>query len=487
MKVKEVLFSVFKSLKNAIRAVAFLLLVAFLINIWVGWLKPKHFDGNLMMDAFYAQQENSVDVLVIGSSHTFVDVNTGTLWNEHGIPSFVIGGSLQPFWSSYYYLKEAVKTQTPKLVILEALACNIEEDNTFPGIIFNNVYGMRWGMEKLESIRASVFDTDGFVDYALFFEDYHNRYPELDMLDISGDLGDSVRQEYWKGFYDYFLIQDLSEPEFTEEVLPEPMVNKEEYYYRLILDFCQENDIPLLIMVSPDGGYTDRARAHYAYASEIADEYGVNFVDFNNYYDEIGLDFSYDFADLGHLNHFGNRKFTEYLGDYLTENYDLPDRRNDESGVYDSWDENYHYLENRFDNYVLSDTFDVNKYLGRLVTLSDEYEVFVTISDLTYITDEMRTYLGINGIPSARPYDERRWVIRGGNTTILYPDENGLYYEEIAGEHHLAISLDGTFFDGDDVFIELENQTGVEIVVYDTYNQTVADAVVIFGTEVWRL
>ena len=487
MKVKEVLFSVLKSLKNAVRAVAFLLILAFLINIWIGWLKPKHFDGNLMMDAFYAQQENTVDLLVIGSSHTFVDVNTGTLWNDYGIPSFVIGGSLQPFWHSYYYLREAVKTQTPRLVILEALACNIEEDNTFPGIIFNNIYGMKWGMEKLESLRASVFDTDGLVDYTLFFEDYHNRYPELDMLDIAGDLGDPVRYEDWKGFYDYFLTQYVDEPEFLDDVLPEPMVNKEEYYYRLILEYCRDNDIPLLIMVSPDGGYSNRARSHYVYASEIADEYGFDFVDFNNYYDEIGLDFSLDFADLGHLNHRGNRKFTEYLGDYLVDNYDFIDRRNDESGIYDSWADNYRYLEYRYDNYILSDTFDVTDYVGRLAELSEDYEVFVAISDLSYITDEMRTYLGINGIPSARPYDERRWMIRGGNTTTLYADENGLYYEVYTGDHHLVVSTSGFYYDGQDLFAAVAGYNGVLIVVYDSYNQTVADAAVVFGTEIWRL
>ena len=209
---KDVVFKILKAIKNNVRVAAFVLLVAFLLGMWLAWFKPKHYDGNIMMDSFYAQADNSIDVLVIGSSHTFVDVNTGTLWNEYGVPSFVIGGSLQPFWNSYYYLREAVKTQTPRLVILEALACNIDNEENDPTVIFNNVYGMHWNMDKLESIRASVSNTEGLVDIGLFFESFHNRYNELSLMDVSSDYGDTVRTENNKGFYDYFLDYFCARP-----------------------------------------------------------------------------------------------------------------------------------------------------------------------------------------------------------------------------------------------------------------------------------
>lgn len=481
---KDVVFKILKAIKNNVRVAAFVLLVAFLLGMWLAWFKPKHYDGNIMMDSFYAQADNSIDVLVIGSSHTFVDVNTGTLWNEYGVPSFVIGGSLQPFWNSYYYLREAVKTQTPRLVILEALACNIDNEENDPTVIFNNVYGMHWNMDKLESIRASVSNTEGLVDIGLFFESFHNRYNELSLMDVSSDYGDTVRTENNKGFYDYFLDYFCARPEFDDDVVPIPFVNKEEYYYRLIIEYCQENNIPLLIMVSPDGGYNNVARAHYLYAEEIADEYGVDFVDFNNYYDEIGLDFANDFADIGHLNQFGNRKFTSYLGEYITENFDLVDRSNDTSGLYDSWEENYRYLEARFDNYLLQTTFDDAEYVERLSQLSDDYEVFVLVSDITWITDDVRAYLSRNGISSMRPFDSHRYMIRGGITTTFTVDDNGLYYEEFGGDHHLAFCDQGFYFDSNNIIYP--DRDGVVFITYDRYNQRIVDSVTIDGSEVWR-
>ena len=168
------------SVKNIVRVTAFVLVVAVLLDIWAVWFKKKSYDGSLMLQNFYEQPENSIDLLCIGSSHAFIDINTGVLWDEYGIPSYVLGGSLQPFWNTYYNLKEAVKTQTPRLVVLEALACDISTEYSEHGMIINNVSGMHWNMNKLESIRASVCDTDGLIDYTLLFEEFHSRYSELD-------------------------------------------------------------------------------------------------------------------------------------------------------------------------------------------------------------------------------------------------------------------------------------------------------------------
>ena len=98
------------SAKNIVRVTAFVLVVAVLLDIWAVWFKKKSYDGSLMMQNFYEQPENSIDLLCIGSSHAFIDINTGVLWDEYGIPSYVLGGSLQPFWNTYYNLLHHMTT-----------------------------------------------------------------------------------------------------------------------------------------------------------------------------------------------------------------------------------------------------------------------------------------------------------------------------------------------------------------------------------------
>lgn len=481
---KAVLTKILITTKNAVRFIAFCLVVILLIGIWSSWFKPKNYDGTLSMRTFYEQPENSIDLLCIGSSHSFIDINTGVLWDEFGVPSYVLGASLQPFWNTYYSLKEALKTQTPRLVVLEALAVQIEDDYSDHGVLINNTAGMHWNMNKFESIRASVTDTDGFIDYSLLFEEYHSRYSELNMFDIDADLSDAVKNENFKGFYDYLRTEYQSKPFFQVNVDPIPMTNKQEYYYRLIIEYCRDNDIPLCIVVSPDAGYTEEVRSRYIYAAQIAEEYGVEFIDFNEYYDRIGLDFDTDFGDIGHLNYLGNRKYTSYLGAYLCEHYDLIDRSDDTTGIYDSWEENARYLETRARNYELQETSVAEDYVDILNSLSDDYEVIVMVSDNTHISDELARYLGINGIPFIRMYDDRRYLIRDGITYPLEADENGLYFEEYLGSHHFVVCSDGIYYDGWSTVNE--NHDGVVIAVIDTYNQLLVDCGTVNYNEVWK-
>lgn len=55
--------------------------------------KMKYGDGIYSLTKFYEQKKDSVDVLVLGSSHAFENINTGTLWDEYGMASYVLGGS----------------------------------------------------------------------------------------------------------------------------------------------------------------------------------------------------------------------------------------------------------------------------------------------------------------------------------------------------------------------------------------------------------
>ena len=64
--------------------------------------------------------------------------------------------------------------------------------------------------------------------------------------------------------------------------------------------------------------------------NEIAAEYGISYVNFDEYNDAIGLDYSTDTPDMGsHLNTSGAVKFSRYLGDHIASAYQVSDRRTD--------------------------------------------------------------------------------------------------------------------------------------------------------------
>lgn len=78
----------------------------------------------------------------------------------------------------------------------------------------------------------------------------------------------------------------------------------------------------------------------YNYMDEIIAGYGYEFLNLNDHYEEIGLDFASDFSDYGgHTNALGAEKCTKFLGGYLSGMYGIEDRRGQEG--YESWDAAY--------------------------------------------------------------------------------------------------------------------------------------------------
>ena len=107
------------------RVLAILLVVAIALGgLWYAnrVLVMKRVDGVLTMQNFYAQPDGTVDVLLVGNSHSGINIDTATLWTEYGISAYDLWGGVQPLWNSYHFIVEALKYQTPKLVVLEVTA-----------------------------------------------------------------------------------------------------------------------------------------------------------------------------------------------------------------------------------------------------------------------------------------------------------------------------------------------------------------------------
>ena len=97
--------------KKFIGTVVFLALAAGLLWKLNDVFSLKQKDGIVPMELFYEQEPGTVDVMFYGSSHTYSDINPAVLWEQEGISSYDLAGSLQPLWNTYYYMKESLKYQ----------------------------------------------------------------------------------------------------------------------------------------------------------------------------------------------------------------------------------------------------------------------------------------------------------------------------------------------------------------------------------------
>ena len=151
---------------------------------------------------------------------------------------------------------------------------------------------------------------------------------------------------------------------------------KTEEYLRRIIALAKEEEIPLVLMVSPYHVDFKEEQQLFNRCGEIAKENGVPFLDFNHLYEELGLDPMEDMAEASHLNHRGSVKFSAWLARWLSEEYDLPDRRGEAS--HESWEQNALFWEQLCANQKLREETGWYDFL-ELVTGNPNYTYLISL------------------------------------------------------------------------------------------------------------
>lgn len=325
------------------RIICVLLVIALAVGgLWYvnGVLIMKRSDGILTMQDFYAQPDGTVDVLLVGNSHSGINIDTATLWDSRGIAAYDLWGGVQPLWNSYHYIVEALKYQTPRLIVLEVMASTSDYEYSEEQNQIKNTAGMRLSKNKIEAVRASAPE-DRQLNLLLGFPLYHGRFDELTMEDfqhfpwskgLESFKGSVLR--YGTGSYEFESAEGISETA--------PVMDKELEYLNKIIDLCREKSVPLMLLKTPSLE-REQTQPILNTVAGIAEDNGLAFVNMNLMDDELGItadDWSLD----RHMNASGARKVSAWLADHLQSEYDIPDRRGD--AAYASWDVNAHNVNN---------------------------------------------------------------------------------------------------------------------------------------------
>lgn len=248
-------------------------------------------------------------MLVAGDSESYTSISPMDLWNRTGIAAYDCGQPAQRIQETYYVLKTAFQKQSPKLVLLETNALFRD-----PGFLKN----LQLSLTEPLSYHFPIFR-------------YHNVWKAL--FDGPGGL---------KNGYMGFEIRDKSVSYDGDENYMKETKDKSEIpevvriYMDKIRSLCRKNGAELLLFSAPSPVNYDYKK-HNA-LEEYSREKRIPYIDLNMRYREIGIDWKKDSYDKGdHLNIHGARKVTDYMAGYLTENYRLPDRRNEEG--WKEWNE----------------------------------------------------------------------------------------------------------------------------------------------------
>ena len=317
-----------QTLKNLLGVTAVLAIFAVIFTLANMLLQPKYMtdleEGSFISQ--YYKESGNHDVIFIGDCEVYANFSPLEMYRQEGITSYVRGTSQQLIWQSYYVLKETFRYETPKVVVYNVNAMRYSEpvSEAYNRLTIDN---MRWSADKIGIIQASMTEEEDFLSYVFPILRYHSRFDELTAEDIQYLFREE--DNTWNGYQMHTSIKPVG-------TLPAKRVQASyafgdicwEYLEKMRL-LCEENGTEFVLIKAPSL-YPYWFDEYDAQIEEYAQTHGLQFYNFTECIDEIGLDFSVDTYDGGlHLNLTGTNKLSAYFAKILAEDHGITDHRND--------------------------------------------------------------------------------------------------------------------------------------------------------------
>ena len=374
------------------------------------WLTQKK--DSYAKHAEFFEQKADYDVFFVGSSRMMNGVFPMELWERRGIVSYNWAQAGHPTPAYYWIMRLALDYKQPKLMVIDCYGMQMDVKTTA-------VFGlMHISMDSfplsLNKIRAAydMLD-DPYIDVEEYSEGerrsafnllwtfpvFHSRWDQLTEEDFRPQKnmtrGAIANNEM---FWGEFVPDDSEKGKVTETIGMD--------YLRRAVEECQSRGIDVLLTYIPL--FADaKQQACADYAGKIAEEYGVDYL---NFFDMDVANYHVDFADsAGHLNTAGARKITDYIGAYIAERYGIPDRRGE--AAYENWERDHAvYVQKKND--TLKACEDLRQYL--MLLTRDSVDILLRVRDPSLYRDptvsELLAGLGLTEMPE----DAELLLIRNG-------------------------------------------------------------------------
>ena len=292
-------------------------------------LMPKYM-GDIVEGALiseYYKETTDHDVIFVGDCEVYENFSPITMWEDYGITSYIRGSAQQLIWQSYYLLEETLEYEKPEAVVFNVLSMKYD---TPQKEAYNRMTldGMKWSKSKVDDIRASMMEDEEFADYVFPILRYHSRWQELTSDDFKYLF--TRRPVSQSGYYMRIDVKPAQTFPKPKKLANYEFGENSWKYLEKMRKLCEENGIQLILVKAPSL-YPAWYDEWDEQIKEYAKTYELPYYNFLELKDEVGIDFTQDTYDGGlHLNLSGAEKMGAYFGKILREEFQVPDRRNDE-------------------------------------------------------------------------------------------------------------------------------------------------------------
>lgn len=322
-----------------------------LITVWIFLQEGLflYFDHNIKrIREFYSEERNTLDAVFIGASEVYTGFAPGYAYDRCGFTSYMY--AMESNQGSLYksQMKEVLAYQDPGIVFVEVCGFLSAKDET----LFEEArlriltQSMPWSQNKLETILRHPYEDKLSCIFPLI--KYHGdlgvakaRLSYVLKSLIAGKTGSIKGATTRTIVFDQYL-----EREDVKIKKPTRISEMSKYYLLDFMDYCKSVGYENVVFVnfprclSMDDDLLQRVEE----VKQIVKQSGYTFLDLQENKGEIGYDFYTDFQDSHHMNIYGQLKLTDYLGNWLIEQYKLkPIIQTEKNKV--RWDECVQYTK----------------------------------------------------------------------------------------------------------------------------------------------
>ena len=457
-------------MKKLFKAIAFTLIAVWSICYVYNVLSWKDTTGAYLSstEQLYATEDELIDLVFMGSSHCYCGINPSVLWDSYGISAFDMAISSQDKKTTYYTLKELLKTQSPKVVCVDMWGAVFEEHGVESNV-YRNMLSMKTSANSVDLVQSYITEEQQ-MDYILRWPIVHTRYRELQEYDF-------IQNEvsiYGRGFLTSYHITPVESID-SSIVTGTPISETNRQWVDDLVQLAEEENFTLIMFLAPTA-LPEEHRMIIKGVEEYLEEKGIYYINFNGLTDELGIDYNRDFTDNTHLNTYGANKVTSYFGEYLTEQFTFEDHRGDAD--YYLWDQCSEYINHKAFQEELKGMTDPESYFSKLAEGKDITVILSLDGNYQDSALDMASYTSLFGIPETEYYIGGKWIYENGQV---------IYYMNSAETDEYLYALSDRdivrLWNSPDVLgrvgingVSVNSiYNGLSVVVYDKYTKEIID------------
>lgn len=289
---------------------------------------------------FYALPQNSLNMVFIGSSHSYCTFDPENFDRYFGTSSYQMGTPLQHFDTSYYELQEIYNTQNPDVVVLEIYWDVL--DDTFEMKQANSFFEVLQNEVLQKDYIKNVFPLSEKVKYYLLPMRFQQDYFAYEANEMEKKLQQKYGlqkkkviyqqgEEYYRSKGYVYCNMGMLPSEYDETNQFKNLDGKywelddTQYgYVKKIAQLCEQKGSELVLVTAPIAlvsmDYIKNYDIIHSKLQQIANDVGANYIDYNIVNQQTNMLTNENFRDDAHLNDSGVQIVDNHFINWLTEN-----------------------------------------------------------------------------------------------------------------------------------------------------------------------